>query len=200
LARAGTDVLFLPSVAEIYPDGKTGLENYDLGGLESILEGRFRPGHFQGVCQVMSRLLGLVKPDHLFMGQKDYQQCLVVNRLIQILHLTVIFHIVPTVREADGLAQSSRNRRLTPDQRKNAVAISQALNDIRGKLVSGDADQVLERARKKLEEAHFKTDYISIARASDLQPIKHWNGKEKAVALIAAFQGDVRLIDNMLLN
>jgi pantoate--beta-alanine ligase len=200
LARAGTDVLFLPSVPEIYPDGETGLETYDLGGLESILEGRFRPGHFQGVCQVMSRLLGLVKPDHLFMGQKDYQQCLVVNRLIHILRLTVTFHIVPTIREADGLAQSSRNRRLTPDQRKNAVAISQALNEIRGKLVSGNAGQVLEKARKKLEAAHFKTDYISIARASDLQPIEDWNGKEKAVALIAAFQGDVRLIDNMLLN
>jgi len=200
LYHAGTDVLFLPSERDIYPQGQTGLETYDLGPLETLLEGRYRPGHFQGVSQVMSRLLRLFQPDHLFMGQKDFQQCLVVQRLIEIMHLPVHFHTVPTVREADGLAQSSRNRRLTAEQRKNAVAISQALIDIRGKLSFGDAGELLRKAREKLDAAHFKTDYISIARASDLQPIIDWNGKEKAVALIAAFQGDVRLIDNMLLN
>jgi pantoate--beta-alanine ligase len=200
LAKAGTDLVFLPSVEEIYPTRKNGLETYDLGALETILEGQFRPGHFQGVCQVMSRLLELIKPDDLFMGQKDYQQCLVVKRLISLMKIPVRFHTVPTVREADGLAQSSRNRRLTPVQRKNAVAISQALYEIRGGLNTGDAAALLQSAREILEAAQFKTDYISIARASDLQPIQKWDGKEKAVALIAAFQGDVRLIDNMLLN
>ena len=200
LTRAGTDVLFLPSVHEIYPKGGSGLETYDLGELESLMEGRFRPGHFQGVCQVMSRLLNLIKPDHLFMGQKDYQQCLVVKRLIGLLHIPVEFHTVQTVRESDGLAQSSRNRRLTQEQRINAVAISQALNDIRENLQSGDVSGIIEKARKKLDAEHFKTDYISIARASDLHPIQNWNGREKAVALIAAYLGDVRLIDNMLLN
>jgi pantoate--beta-alanine ligase len=200
LHHAGTDVVFLPSVEDIYPQGQTSLEIYDLGPLETLLEGRFRPGHFQGVSQVMSRLLKLVQPDHLFMGQKDFQQCLVVQRLIEIMHLPVQFHTVPTVREADGLAQSSRNRRLTAEQRKNAVAISQVLNEIRGKLSSGDAGELLKQAQEKLDAAHFKTEYVSIARATDLQPITEWNGKEKAVALIAAFQGDVRLIDNMLLN
>jgi pantoate--beta-alanine ligase len=200
LHEAGTDVLFLPSVKEIYPQGQSGLETYDLGPLETLLEGRYRPGHFQGVSQVMNRLLKLVQPDHLFMGQKDFQQCLVVQRLIGIMHLPVQLHTVPTVREADGLAQSSRNRRLTAEQRKNAVAISQALIDLRGNLPSGNTGELLKQAREKLDAAHFKTDYISIARASDLQPIVDWNGKEKAVALIAAFQGDVRLIDNMLLN
>jgi pantoate--beta-alanine ligase len=200
LAKGDTDVVFLPSEEEIYPQGETRLETYELGSLETILEGHYRPGHFQGVCQVMSRLLEIVKPDHLFMGQKDYQQCLVVKRLIGLLQIQVQFHTVPTVREADGLAQSSRNRRLTADQRENAVAISQALHDIRRKLASGNEGPVLELAREKLDAAHFKTDYISIARASDLQPIQNWNGKEKAVALIAAFQGEVRLIDNILLN
>src|SRR5579863_5946674 len=200
LHHAGTDVLFLPSVSDIYPGGQTGLETYDLGPLETLLEGRYRPGHFQGVSQVMSRLLKLVQPDHLFMGQKDFQQCLVVQRLIEIMDFPVHFHTVSTVREADGLAQSSRNRRLTPEQRKNAVTISQVLIDIRGKLSSGDAGDLLQNAHEKLDAAHFKTDYITIARASDLQPITHWNGEEKAVALIAAYQGDVRLIDNMLLN
>ena len=200
LDKAGTDLLFLPSVIEIYPQGNTGLETYDLGQIETILEGHYRPGHFQGVCQVMSRLLNIVTPDHLFMGQKDYQQCLIVQRLIELLHFQVHFHTVPTVRESDGLAQSSRNRRLTADQRVNAVAISKALNDIRGSLQSKGAEKALKQARERLEAAHFKTDYIYIARASDLQTISDWNGKEKAVALIAAFQGDVRLIDNMLLN
>lgn len=200
LAKAGTDVLFMPSVHEIYPQGESNLETYDLGGLDTILEGRYRPGHFQGVCQVMSRLLKIVEPDHLFMGQKDFQQCLVVKRLIDIEQLPVWFHTIPTVRESDGLAQSSRNRRLTPDQRKNAVAISQALNDIREKLVSGDTGLLISLAHERLDTAHFKTDYISIARATDLKPISNWNGKEKAAALIAAFQGEVRLIDNILLN
>jgi pantoate--beta-alanine ligase len=200
LAKAGSDVLFMPSVHEIYPQGESNLETYDLGGLDTILEGRYRPGHFQGVCQVMNRLLKIVEPDHLFMGQKDFQQCLVVKRLIEIEQLPVQFHTIPTVRESDGLAQSSRNRRLTPDQRKNAVAISQALNDIREKLVSGDAGLLISLAHERLDTAHFKTDYISIARATDLKPISNWNGKEKAVALIAAFQGEVRLIDNILLN
>jgi pantoate--beta-alanine ligase len=200
LTRAGTDVLFLPSEPEIYRQGKTGLETYDLGGLESILEGRYRPGHFQGVCQVMRRLLSLVEPDDLLMGQKDYQQCLVVQKLIGELRIRVRFHIVSTVREADGLAKSSRNRRLTPDQRKNAVAIFQGLLEIKEKLKPGDIGPVLKDAGKKLESAHFKTDYICVADTADLRPVQNWDGKEKVVALIAAYQGEVRLIDNMLLN
>ncbi len=142
----------------------------------------------------------MVGPDHLFMGQKDFQQNLVVKRLIRLLQLPIEFHIVPTIRESDGLAQSSRNRRLTPEQRKNAAAISQALNEIREKLVSGDTTPILEAAREILDAAHFKTDYISISRAADLKPIVNWDGKEQVLALIAAFQGDVRLIDNMLIN
>jgi pantoate--beta-alanine ligase len=200
LSRAGTDLVYLPAVKEVYPEGNGGLETYHLGALETVLEGRYRPGHFQGVCQVMSRLLMLIKPDHLFMGQKDFQQCLVVKKLLEIMQLPVQFHAVPTVREPDGLAQSSRNRRLTPDQRKNAVAISQALGDIRKGFLSGSGDTALKLAREKLDAAHFKTDYISVARVSDLQPIEKWDRKEKAVALIAAFQGEVRLIDNLLLN
>ncbi len=200
LSAAGTDVLFLPSVDEIYPEGQAGLETYNLGALESILEGRYRPGHFQGVCQVMSRLLTLVRPDHLIMGQKDFQQCLVLQRLIALLSLPVHFHTLPTVREEDGLAKSSRNRRLTPEQRQNAVAISRALLEIRQNITGTNESKVLGIARDRLNAAHFKTDYIEVARASDLQPIENWNGKDKAVALIAAFQGEVRLIDNLLLN
>jgi pantoate--beta-alanine ligase len=200
LAKAGTDLIFVPSVHEIYPKGDTGLETYNLGYLETILEGRYRPGHFQGVCQVMSRLLDIVRPEYLFMGQKDFQQCLVVKRLISLLSLTVEFRTVPTVREEDGLALSSRNRRLTAEQRRYAPAIFQALKYIRDNLHSGDTSQAVEAARQILDAAHFKTDYISISNAEDLQPVQVFDGKVKTLALIAAFQGEVRLIDNMLLN
>jgi pantoate--beta-alanine ligase len=200
LARAGTDVVFIPSVDEIYTGGSAGLETYDLGSLETLLEGRYRPGHFQGVCQVMSRLLDMVKPDYLFMGQKDYQQCLVVKRLIRLLGIPVEFYAVPTIREVGGLALSSRNRRLTPDQRLNALAIFRALSDIKETMITGSTSPFIEKAMKVLEAAHFKTDYVSIARTADLLPVQTWDGKEKILALMAAFQGEVRLIDNMLLN
>jgi pantoate--beta-alanine ligase len=200
LEKAGTDLLFLPTVKEIYPQGDTGLETYDLGSLETILEGRYRPGHFQGVCQVMSRLLLLVKPDSLFMGQKDYQQCLVVQRLIQLLNLSVGFNMVPTVRESGGLAMSSRNRRLTETQKLNAQSIFRALSEIKIQLKPGSTGTIEEIAREMLKNADFRTDYISVARQKDLQPVENWDGREKVIALIAAFQGEVRLIDNMLLN
>lgn len=199
LEKAGTDMLFLPSVDEIFPQGKS-LEKYEIGYLETVLEGRYRPGHYQGVCQVMSRLLTLINPHHLFMGQKDFQQCLVVKQLISQLKLNVQFHTVPTTRAPDGLALSSRNSRLSPEQRIQAAAISVTLGDIRNEFRGGDPAPVLHIAHEKLEEAGFKTDYIAIARAKDLRPLISWDGKEKAVALIAAFLGEVRLIDNMLLN
>ena len=121
LEKAGVDVLFLPEVAEMYPGGTKGLETYDLGSLETLLEGKFRPGHFQGVCQVMRRLLEMVRPDDLFMGSKDYQQCMVVQRLLTLMQLPATLHRCPIVREADGLAMSSRNRRLDPGQRANST-------------------------------------------------------------------------------
>lgn len=200
LAEAGADLVFIPAVKEIYPLGVNSLETYDLGILETNLEGRYRPGHFQGVCQVMSRLFEIVEPDFLFMGQKDYQQCLVVKRLIRLLAIPVEFHSVPTIREADGLAMSSRNRRLTDEQRSVAPTIFQVLKNIRETIIPGDTLHVIEPALKKLVAAHFKTDYISIARVEDLLPVQNWDGKTKILVLIAAFLGEVRLIDNLLLN
>src|SRR6201991_5161482 len=132
LENAKVDVLFLPELDEMYPDGTKNLETYDLGSLETILEGKYRPGHFQGVCQVMRRLLQLVRPDDLFMGQKDYQQCMIVKRLIHLMGWTINFHTCPIVREADGLAMSSRNVRLNPDERQRATATYKALLSLAG--------------------------------------------------------------------
>lgn len=197
LEKAGADVLFLPEVREIYPAGTAGLEHYELGSLETLLEGKYRPGHFQGVCQVMHRLLNIVRPDDLFMGSKDYQQCMVIQRLLTIMGLPAILHRCPIVREPDGLAMSSRNIRLTPAQRKNAVAIYKALNLIKQGWPAADAGALIDKATALLETADFRVDYISIADGDTLEPLS--GRRDNAVALIAAFQGEVRLIDNMTL-
>ena len=198
LEQAGTDVLFLPDGSELYPGGTDGLEQYDLGRLETLLEGKYRPGHFQGVCQVMQRLLNIVRPDDLFMGSKDYQQCMVIQRLLQLIGLPAILHRCPILRESDGLAMSSRNVRLNPEERFFAAAIYNALLTIRdGWAARLPTGTLLAKATGILEEAHFRIDYVSIADGMTLEPLKTW--QEDAVALIAAFQGDVRLIDNMSL-
>ena len=214
LEKAGTDALFLPDVTTLYPDGTAKLEKYDLGPLESVLEGKYRPGHFQGVCQVMYRLLDIVRPDHLFMGSKDYQQCMVVQRLLAIMALPTTLHRCPILREPDGLAMSSRNTRLNPVQRKNALAIYRALQAIKEGWSAGTpVTQLIAEATTILEAASFRVDYVSIADAATLEPLPadavapsdHLRnagsaGHSSAVALIAAFQGEVRLIDNMVLS
>lgn len=197
LEKAGTDILFLPSVDEMYPHGIHGLEHYDLGYLETVLEGQYRPGHFQGVCQVMSRLLQKVQPDELFMGQKDYQQCMVVQWLLQHLKMNTRFVAVPTIREKDGLAMSSRNMRLPEADRKKAPAIYQALEHIRRHITPGSLTPLLQEARNLLEKEGFNIDYVAVADANSLSPTDTWDGKQSLVALIAAFLGEVRLIDNM---
>lgn len=200
LAPAGTDILFLPSVEEIYPSGTAALEHYDLGYLETVLEGQYRPGHFQGVCQVMKRLLVMVAPHRLFMGLKDYQQCMVVKRLLQIMDSDIEFIACPTVREADGLAMSSRNMRLPEEDRKKAPVIYETLQLIKGQLQPGNLKALKEKAVKQLEEKGFKVDYVEIAAADSLKIIADWDGTMPLVALIAAFLNDVRLIDNLQLQ
>ena len=195
LEKAGTDVLFLPEVSELYPGGTSGLEHYDLGPLETMLEGKFRPGHFQGVCQVMQRLLNIVRPDDLFMGSKDYQQCMVVQRLLTLIELPANLHRCPIVREPDGLAMSSRNVRLDPDQRDRATAIYQALTKMKDMPAGLPSDMLIALAADRLLKAGFRIDYISIADPDTLTPLSH--ARPAAVALIAAFMGEVRLIDNM---
>ena len=198
LEKAGTDVLFLPGVGELYPGGTSALEQYAIGPLETVFEGKYRPGHFQGVCQVMRRLLEIVRPDQLFMGSKDYQQCMVVQRLLGLIGLSVTLHRCPIVREADGLAMSSRNVRLTPEQRLQAPAIYRSLLAIRDGWAAGKpTERILSDARAILEAASFRIDYTAIADAATLATPP--SRQDNAVALIAAFQGEVRLIDNMLL-
>lgn len=198
LHAAGADILFLPVVSGLYPDGTNSLEHYELGPLENLLEGKYRPGHFQGVCQVMHRLLSVVRPDHLFMGQKDYQQCMVIQRLLTLMGIPTRLHRCPIVREPDGLAMSSRNLRLTPAQRANAAAIYRALLLLKEQWRVAPRT-TLEAAQTILEKADFHPDYISVADAGTLEPVADPATGKAIVALIAAFQGDIRLIDNMIL-
>jgi pantoate--beta-alanine ligase len=203
LEAAGCDALFLPSIEEMYPNGTTGLEQYDLGYLETLLEGKFRPGHFQGVCQVMFRLLSMVQPHQLFMGQKDYQQCMVVTRLLTLMKSPIQLITCPTLREPDGLAMSSRNLRLSPEDRQKATTIYHCLTLIKQQLSQGVFwPAVKEKAEKMLIDAGFRIDYVELADANTLQPATATMAtvyQGPRVALIAAFLHDVRLIDNMLM-
>ncbi|MEJ8844211.1 pantoate--beta-alanine ligase [Lacibacter sp. H375] len=200
LLKADVDVLFLPPVKEIYPNGTNDQPHYDLGFLETVLEGKYRPGHFQGVCQVMHRLLDIVKADDLFMGQKDYQQCMVINHLINTKLIPTKLHIAPTLRETDGLAMSSRNMRLTKEDRQTAVAISQALHQMKKQLQPGSLQKIKDEANAFLTATGFRVDYTELADADTLALVDYWNGTDPVVALIAAYIGEVRLIDNMQLN
>lgn len=199
LEKAGCNVLFLPSFEDIYPAGTTDLPHYDLGYLETILEGKYRPGHFQGVCQVVHRLMSLVAPENLYLGQKDYQQCLVLKKLLSLTGSQAQIEICPTLRENDGLAMSSRNVRLNSEERNLATGIYKALININEKLQPGALAAVKEDACRMLREYRLQPDYVEIADADTLQLQTSWDGSKKIVALIAAFMGQVRLIDNMIL-
>jgi pantoate--beta-alanine ligase len=201
LEAAGCDVLFLPAVDEIYPNGFAGKTQYDLDYLETVLEGPNRPGHFQGVCLVMERLLSIVMPESLFMGLKDYQQCMVVKKLLQLKgwQQSIEFFACPTLREPDGLAMSSRNMRLTTEQRVLAPVIYECLLFIKQNITKGSLSELKKAAVSKLAQTGFKVDYVEITDAETLQLKDEWDGKQPLTALIAAFLGDVRLIDNMVL-
>ncbi|MFL9483327.1 pantoate--beta-alanine ligase [Chitinophagaceae bacterium LWZ2-11] len=203
LEKAGCDVLFLPSVEEMYPQGQTLKKEYPLGRLEQLLDGKYRPGHFQGVCQVVERLLDIIEPDLLFLGQKDYQQCMVLRKMLEITgkNAKISLNICPTLRETSGLAMSSRNMRLSQDQREQALAIYQTLTHIKNNLTKYSFDQLIAWGEGFLSREGFaKIDYISIADAKTLEPLENNNQNKELVCLIAAFMGDVRLIDNMILK
>ena len=207
LVKAGCDVLFLPGVEEIYPGGEQETRSYEFGYLDTILEGARRPGHFKGVGQVVARLLAIVQPDCLFLGQKDYQQCLVLKNLVSQLAVDqiggnvpqVLVEVCPTLREQDGLAMSSRNRRLTDPQRAVAGTIYQCLVSIQAKSGHGKFATVRKECIEILQAKGFVPEYVSLASATDLRLLTEYEEGTPMVALIAAYIGEIRLIDNILL-
>ncbi len=200
LIKAGCDVLFLPDVEDIYPGGEAKMPTFDFGYLETVLEGASRPGHFRGVGQVVARLLEIVQPDRLYLGQKDYQQCMVIRKLAAMTGIQNMQVIVcPTLREADGLAMSSRNRRLTEPQRALAGIIYQCLVSIQTKQESGNFTIVKKECEELLKAKGFETEYVALANADDLTLLDKYTTDVPMVALIATRIGGVRLIDNLLL-
>jgi pantoate--beta-alanine ligase len=198
LKQNGCHMLFLPSVDEIYPTDYS-KRTYDLGRLESILEGAARPGHFQGVCMVVERLLSLIPAQQLYLGEKDYQQCLVIQKLLQLSDIPVQLTICPTVREKDGLAMSSRNMRLTEKEREKSTVIFQTLNWLKENLQQFPIDHLIHNATTKLENAGFKVDYVALTD-NDLNPVVSIKPETSLRGLIAAHMNEIRLIDNMLLS
>lgn len=196
LEAAGCDVLFLPSAAEIYPPGFQ-KEQYPLGELEKILEGKHRPGHFQGVCQVVDRLLTIIPCTDLYLGRKDYQQCMVIQELVRYKSNPVIIHTGETIREQDGLAMSSRNIRLHPAEREKAVCLIEALRLIKKNIQPGNLTLLLTEATSFLQANGLKVDYVALT-SEHLEPIVDWDGQSTVIGLVAASIGDIRLIDNMI--
>jgi len=198
LEAAGCDVLFLPDVEEMYPFGDPVL-HYDLGFIETVLEGAFRKGHFQGVCRIVDKLLRAVEPHFMFMGQKDYQQCMVVQKMIELTEQSVQLVVCPSVREPNGLAMSSRNMRLSEPEKIKALQIVSCLKTVQTKLAVGNISSLAKTAKEELEKEGFVVDYVAIADANTLQEINKWDGQQKIVALAAAYLKEVRLIDNLIL-
>ena len=201
LTEAGADILFLPLVNEMYPEGTAINEHYELGELETILEGKYRPGHFQGVCAVVYRLFNIVKPHKAYFGQKDYQQCMVIKKLVALKNLPVQIVVHPTVRESNGLALSSRNLRLSERDKERATILYKILSYIKQNKNQAPVEALTTEAEQMILNSGFeKIDYVAICNADTLKLIQNMNQEQPTVALIAAFIGGVRLIDNMMLH
>lgn len=197
LERAGVDLLFAPDIATLYPVGIANATRIKVPGLSDELCGAFRPGHFDGVTSVVLRLFTLIRPDAAVFGAKDYQQQVLVRRMVEDLHLDIAIVTAPTVRDADGLAFSSRNQYLTAAERGVAPGLYQVLVRVARELAEGARDHgELERgAMAELSQKGFRPDYVAVRRAADLAPPAQ--DTRELVVLAAAWLGKARLIDNV---
>ena len=196
---AGVQVLFAPSVAEVYPEGFS--TTIDVTGVSEPLEGAVRgPAHFRGVATVVAKLLNMAQPDDAFFGQKDAQQAVLVRRMVRDLDLPVRIEVCPTVREPDGLAMSSRNVLLTPDARRRAPALHAALRGIEARIEAGERDtaRLVSDAASMLAAHEIVPEYLAVVSATSLRPVDRIDG-EVLVAIAARF-GAVRLIDNVMIS
>lgn len=199
LQAGGCDVVFIPSEEEMYPEPVE--ENYDFGPLEQVMEGRFRPGHFKGVAVVVRRLFEIVDPEKAYFGQKDYQQLIIIRKLVQMLNLNIDIVAVPIVREADGLAMSSRNMRLKPEERDAAPIIYKTLLYAKAQREKFDTPgHLIKWGTQQLQQQPlFDVEYFDIVDADSLQSIKQWSDTKRCILCVAVFVGKIRLIDNIIL-
>lgn len=197
LEAAGVDFAFIPSVEEMYPEPDTRV--FELGDVAAVMEGAMRPGHFNGVAQVVSRLFAMVNPDRAYFGEKDFQQIAVIRRMVELEKFAIEIVSCPIKRESDGLAMSSRNVRLSARQREVAPNIYRILKESVEAKASGLSLE--ETKRKVIEEINaypeMEVEYYEIVNADDMQPVRDWNDCRQAVGCITVYLGDVRLIDNI---
>ena len=196
LEKEGTAYVFAPSVEEIYPEPDT--RQFSYAPLDTVMEGKFRPGHFNGVCQVVSKLFMMVEPDVAYFGEKDFQQLAIIREMVKQMNFPLQIVGCPIVREADGLALSSRNARLSDEQRKQALKISQTLF----KSQEYAASHSLAETQKFVEESiaaaeGLELEYFEIVDGMTLQKIASWEDTDYVVGCITVFCGEVRLIDNI---
>lgn len=194
------DYLFAPSVEEMYPS-ENEVFDFSFGGLEMEMEGAFRPGHFQGVGQIVKKLLDAVQPTRLYMGQKDFQQFTLIQYMIDTMDLPVELCVVPIIREEDGLAMSSRNRRLSEENRKRSPLIYKTLIDFLALKDLLSVDELIAIAMARFEALDgFKPEYFTVADGRTLKPIDDLSTTDYAVVCCAVWAGDIRLIDNLILK
>lgn len=201
LESAECDILYLPEADDIYPDGTKKTEDFDFSGLENKLEGVSRPGHFAGVAQVVKVLLEIMQPDKLYLGQKDYQQFLILYKLVEILKFPTEVVMCPIFREQNGLAMSSRNERLNVDLRKKAGIINATLNYSATILNEFSIDEIKHIAITFLNSNDdFIVDYFEILNAENLENISPNATPEKTIIIVSVIVGGVRLLDNLIIN
>lgn len=196
LEQAGCDVLFSPPVSEIYDAHEQW--HLDIGEQEFLLEGKYRPGHYQGVTHVVYILFNIIRPDEAFFGQKDYQQFLIISKMVKQLDLPVKLVMCPIMREPDGLAMSSRNVHLTTGDRRHALVLSKTLNWVKDNFNRSKINSLKKEAEQMINaEADVELDYFEIADGETLHPADEHS--QKIIALVAAKVGKTRLIDNVIL-
>jgi pantoate--beta-alanine ligase len=195
--QAGVSVVFAPDVQEIYPEPDNRI--FDFGMLDKVMEGKHRPGHFNGVAQVVSRLFDIVTPDRAYFGQKDFQQLAIIRRMAKDMGYNVEIVSCPTVREDDGLAMSSRNVLLSTQQRDNVPIIAKTLFDARNKAHQFTVKETAEWVIKEIDRSPLlEVEYFEIVNAETLEIVNNWSDAAGLVGCIAVQVGDVRLIDNIL--
>ncbi len=197
LEKAGVDIAFIPSVEEMYPEPDTRV--FDLGPVAAVMEGAMRPGHFNGVAQVVSRLFSMVNPDRAYFGEKDFQQIAVIRRMVELEKFPIEIVACPIKRESDGLALSSRNVRLSAHQREVAPNIHRVMEESLAYRASGASlKDVKHRVIDEINAyPEMEVEYYEIVNAADMQPVAEWSDCDEAVGCITVYLGDVRLIDNI---
>jgi len=197
LRKAGCKYVFMPSAEEMYPEPDT--RAFDFGPLETVMEGRFRQGHFNGVAQIVSKLFDAVMPDRAYFGEKDFQQLAIIRKMTKDLNYPIQIVPCPIVREKDGLAMSSRNRRLSSDEREKAPLIAELLFKSTTFVSTKSISETIDFVTKGLStDPTFRLEYYEIVDGDTLQPVENWNDSNFIVGCIAVFCGPVRLIDNIL--